>query len=70
VFIAPPVRDTLRIRLQQRGTDSQSEVDSRMRTADAELAAQEEFAHVVVNDELQDAVDELVQIVRGALVAR
>jgi guanylate kinase len=67
VFIAPPSRDALRTRLVGRGTDDAVQVDARLRTADAELDAQDEFAHVVVNDRLEDAVDELTAIVRGAL---
>jgi len=67
VFIAPPSRDALRARLVGRGTDDAEQVEARLRTADAELEAQDEFARVVVNDRLEDAVDELTAIVRGAL---
>ena len=67
VFIAPPSRDALRTRLVGRGTDDPAAVDARLRTADAELGAQGEFPHVVVNDRLDDAVDELTAIVRTAL---
>jgi guanylate kinase len=69
VFIAPPSRDALRARLVGRGTDDLAQVDARLRTADAELEAQGEFAEVVVNDRLEDAVDELTGIVRKALQA-
>ena len=41
-------------------TDSAEQIEARLRTAERELAAQDEFAHVVVNDRLEDAVDELV----------
>jgi guanylate kinase len=67
VFIAPPSREALRARLVGRGTDDADQVEARLRTADAELEAQDEFAHVVVNDRLEDAVDELTAIVRAAL---
>ena len=67
VFIAPPSRDALRTRLVGRGTDSADQVEERMHTAERELEAQPEFAHVVVNDRLEDATDELEQIVRSAL---
>jgi guanylate kinase len=69
VFIAPPSLDALRARLVGRGTDTPEEVDERLRTAERELAAQPEFAHVVVNDRLEQATDELAVIVRGALAA-
>jgi guanylate kinase len=67
VFIAPPSREALRARLVGRGTDAPDQVEDRMRTAERELEAQSEFAHVVVNDRLEQATDELVEIVRAAL---
>jgi guanylate kinase len=67
VFIAPPSEGALRARLVGRGTDSPEQVDQRLRTAERELEAQPEFAHVVVNDRLEQATDELVSIVRGAM---
>jgi guanylate kinase len=67
VFNAPPSREALRARLLGRGTDSAEQVARRMETADRELAAQSEFAHVVVNDRLDQAVDELAAIVTAAL---
>ncbi|MFL5859629.1 MAG: guanylate kinase [Solirubrobacteraceae bacterium] len=66
VFIAPPTREALRARLVGRGTDTPEQVDERLRTAEAELQAQSEFGRVVVNDRLEDALEELVDIVRRA----
>jgi guanylate kinase len=66
VFIAPPSLDALRTRLVGRGTDDDEQVAARLRVAEQELAAQHEFGHVVVNDRLEDAADELVAIVRAA----
>ena len=67
VFIAPPDPAALRERLEGRGTDSDEAIDERLRTAELELAAQQEFEHVVVNDELERAADELERIVRDEL---
>jgi len=66
VFIAPPSIDSLRARLVGRGTDDPAQIEKRLQTAEDELAVQDEFAKVVVNDRLEDAVDELVAIVREA----
>ena len=66
VFIAPPSVDALRARLVGRGADAPDQIEARLRTAERELEAQHEFAHVVVNDRLEDAVEELVAVVRGA----
>ena len=67
IFIAPPSADVLRTRLVGRGTDDPDEVEARLRTAHAELAAQDEFGEVVVNDRMEDAVAKLEGIVRRAL---
>jgi guanylate kinase len=67
VFIAPPSREALRTRLVGRGTDAPEQIERRMQTAERELQAQPEFAHVVVNDRLEDATAELERVVRAAL---
>jgi guanylate kinase len=69
VFIAPPSVEALKARLVGRGTDSPEQVQERLATAVRELAAQPEFEHVVVNDRLEQATDELVAIVQRALSA-
>ncbi|HEU4706179.1 MAG TPA: guanylate kinase [Solirubrobacterales bacterium] len=67
VFIAPPDPGVLRQRLNQRGTDSAEAIDARLEVADQELAARQEFAYTVVNDDLTSAADALVGIVRDEL---
>jgi guanylate kinase len=67
VFIAPPSLDALRTRLIGRGADGPEEVERRLRVAEQELAAQSEFAHVVVNDRLEEALEQLVAIVATVL---
>jgi guanylate kinase len=67
VFIAPPSLQALRERLLRRGTDDSEEVERRLRVAEQELAAQPEFGHVVVNDRLEDALEQLSEIVAGEL---
>lgn len=64
VFIAPPDEDALRRRLEGRGLDSPEAIAERLRTASDELAAQQEFQHVVVNDEVDRAAAELDRIAR------
>jgi guanylate kinase len=69
IFIAPPDPEILRERLAGRGTDSEEAIERRLETAKQELEAQQEFKHVVVNDDLERAVGELEEIVRGELAA-
>jgi guanylate kinase len=68
IFIAPPEPTALRERLQERGKDSPEAIDARLAVAAQELAAKDEFAYQVVNDELDRAADELERIVRDELV--
>jgi guanylate kinase len=65
VFVAPPSPEALRERLQKRGTDSEEEIERRLRVASEELAAQSEFRHVILNDDLERASDELAALVQA-----
>jgi guanylate kinase len=67
VFIAPPDPQVLRQRLESRASDSVEAIDARLEVAEQELAAQGEFAHCVVNDELERAAADLEEIVRAEL---
>jgi guanylate kinase len=67
VFIAPPSVEALRARLVGRGTDAPEDVEARLATALEELQAEKEFEYVVVNDRLEQATEELAEIVRGEL---
>jgi guanylate kinase len=63
VFIEPPSEEALRTRLVGRGSDSPEQVERRLETAWGELAARDEFDHVIVNDDLDAAVEELSELV-------
>ncbi len=63
IFIAPPAPEALVERLTGRGTDSREAIERRLAVAREELAAQGEFEHVVVNDELERAVEDLDAVI-------
>jgi guanylate kinase len=63
VFIAPPSDEALRTRLVGRGSDDPEQIERRLAVAREELAARDEFDHVVVNDDLEAAVQELADLV-------
>lgn len=67
IFIAPPDPGALRDRLRGRGTDTAEAIEQRLAVAEEELAARPEFRHVIVNDDLERATDELCETVRDAL---
>ncbi len=62
VFLAPPSWDELVRRLVGRGTEGPEERERRLGTARVELAAEPEFDHVIVNDDVHRATDELIGI--------
>ena len=64
VFLAPPSWEELVRRLVGRGTESAVHQQRRLETGRAELAAQAEFDHVVVNREIGQAAEDLVALVR------
>jgi guanylate kinase len=67
IFIAPPDEAVLRERLRGRGTDSAEAIDARLKTAEQELAQQDDFDHRIVNDDLDQAAAELESVVRSAI---
>ena len=65
IFILPPSPDTLRRRLIERGQDSDSVIERRLRAARGEIAHLAEFDYVIINNSFDDAVEDLVSIVRS-----
>ncbi len=62
IFLAPPSWDDLVSRLVGRGTEDEEERERRLATARVELAAEREFDHVVINDDVQRAADEMIAL--------
>jgi len=62
IFLAPPSWDELVRRLVGRGTEGPEERERRLATARVELAAEGEFDHVIVNDDVHRATDDLVSL--------
>ncbi|MFM2353602.1 MAG: guanylate kinase kinase/integration host factor fusion protein [Actinomycetota bacterium] len=62
VFLLPPSWEELVRRLVGRGTESPEEQSRRLETARVELAAQDEFDELVVNDDVRRAAQEVVDL--------
>ncbi len=62
VFLAPPSWEELLRRQAGRGTESEAERQRRLETAKVEMAAVDEFDHIIVNDDVARATDELVSL--------
>lgn len=65
VFILPPSIDELRDRIQKRGLDSENVIEKRMNNALKELTKAKEYDYLVINDVFDDAIEELLEIVRN-----
>lgn len=62
VFIAAPDPETLRARLEGRGTETAEDLERRLAKAAEENREQRHYDHVVVNDDLDEAVAEVRRI--------
>lgn len=63
VFIAPPSMEVLRQRLVGRNTETPEQVEKRTQRAFEEMKYQPQYDHVVVNDDLAQAVQQVVDII-------
>ncbi len=65
VFIMPPSFEVLKARLSGRGTESEDVVAKRLNEAMSEISRASEYDYIVVNDDLSEAVDDLVSIIKS-----
>ena len=68
IFIQPPSVEELRRRLTGRGTDTPEAIEERLAKAEYELTFAPQFNHVVINDDLETAKQETLQLVESFLV--
>jgi len=66
VFILPPSRSELEARLRNRKTDSDEVIARRLRDSIADMSHYAEFDSVIVNQDFEDAVGQLLQVLRGS----
>lgn len=59
IFLKPPSMDELERRLRDRAQDSEASIQRRLTQAQAELDALDEFDHVIINDDVDQAIQEL-----------
>ena len=65
IFVLPPSRETLLQRLTERGQDDEAVIERRMAAAVEEISHCEEADHIVVNDDFDEALDELQCVIDG-----
>ncbi len=65
IFVFPPSMDVLKERLSTRGTDPPQVIRERWAKAEEEMAMYPLFRYFVVNDELEEAVEDLTAIIKA-----
>lgn len=65
IFIVPPGRQALYDRLKSRGTESEDMIKKRMEKAEREFLLAHKYDYIVVNDEVNNAADRIMAIVRA-----
>ena len=65
IFIAPPTLEDLRKRMLERGTETQEQVSGRLDRVRHEMKFTNLFQHVVVNDSIDNAVQQVKDILKG-----
>ncbi len=65
IFIIPPSLEVLEARLRGRATDSDEAIRARLRIAETELQRAYEYDYIVENDVLEDAVNDVMSIIRA-----
>lgn len=66
IFILPPSLSVLRHRLEKRGTDSEEVINRRISEAAGEIEKAIRYDYIVINDNLEQAVDEVKTVMKAA----
>ena len=64
IYIAPPSIEELRKRLENRGTETEDKIQNRLKIAEEELKQTDMYDYVIVNDDLETAIDEVRKIIK------
>ena len=65
IFVLPPTLAELRMRLVNRQTETQSQIEERMRWVIKELKEIKKYEYLVINDDLETAIGEIVEILHS-----
>lgn len=65
IFILPPSFETLKERILKRGGDATPDLDTRLENAVSELTASDSYDYIVVNDDLDTAIEQIQSIIEA-----
>ena len=63
IFVLPPSLDELKIRLKNRGTDSDEVINRRVKEAENEIALAHNYDYVIINDDIEKSVEQVFKII-------
>jgi guanylate kinase len=66
IFIMPPSMEELSSRLKKRKTEEDNQVSMRLKESQTEIASSDEYEYLIVNDDLDKAIEELREIIESA----
>ena len=65
IFVMPPSIEELKRRLKLRNTDSGEVIARRLENAKMEMAKKDLYLHVIINDQLPDAIEQLIAVIEN-----
>lgn len=65
VMVVPPSVEELKRRLSGRGSETEAQIENRLARMEYELSYQDRYDHIIVNDDLEKAIEELTRIIDG-----
>ncbi|MCP4747109.1 MAG: guanylate kinase [Desulfobacteraceae bacterium] len=70
IFVMPPAFEELERRLMSRDSDDPDTITVRLKNARTEIAQKDEYNHVLVNDNLDEAIIELISLFNGYITGK
>lgn len=65
IFIMPPSLSELSRRLKNRGTETEEDINRRLKIAETEIQRAKEYKYIVINDDVQTCVNDILAILKA-----
>jgi len=69
IFILPPSINELKKRLTERGTETEEDINKRLEIAKIEIAQKNNYDYIITNEKIEDAVNELIEIIKKKMAS-
>lgn len=64
IFIAPPDKETLELRLRKRSTETEEQIRTRLDRTELEMSFTDKFNFIIINDNLEKAIGDAIELVK------